>query len=504
MREVCKGSVDSLQKCYLCIPNTIHFRFITLNLMMKKRKQITRYLVSDFLSAMLSWSLFFVFRKLYIEPLKFGYHIPVQFNSTFFLGLTIIPFFWLLNYYLAGYYRDVLRKSRLNDILQTFIQTFIGTVILFFLLLLDDEISSYKNYYLLFTALFSLHFIITLIPRSIILSTITRKIRNRSIYFPTIMIGSNMQAVDVYKEMEQESSFYGNRIIGFINVHTKKHYQLSDYLPHLGGVEDLRSILDKFGIEEVIIALERSEHSEFSKILNKLGLCDVVIKAIPDMDDILTGKVKTNQLFGTPLIQISHDLMPVWQANIKQLLDYFVAALALIIASPLILFLAAGVRLSSPGPLLYSHERIGRFGKPFRIYKFRSMYTDAEQNGPELSSRIDNRLTNFGRFMRKYRLDEIPNFYNVLRGDMSLVGPRPERKYFIDQIIRKAPHYVHLHKVKPGITSWGQVKYGYAENVEQMIKRLRYDILYIENMSLFVDLKILLYTILTIFRGRGV
>ncbi|HYW96686.1 MAG TPA: sugar transferase, partial [Bacteroidales bacterium] len=294
------------------------------------------------------------------------------------------------------------------------------------------------------------------------------------------------------------------RIVGFINIYEKPHYQLSDYLPRLGHLDDLEKVLKEYDIEEVIIALETSEHKEFGKILNKLSLWDVVVKAIPDMDDILAGKVKMTQLFGTPLIQVSHDLMPVWQANIKQLLDYFIAGSALLISAPLLLFLAVGVKMSSPGPVFYSHERIGRFGKPFRILKFRSMYVNAEQDGPKLSSKLDNRLTRFGRFMRKYRLDEIPNFINVLRGEMSLVGPRPERKHFIDQITKAAPHYTHLHKVKPGITSWGQVKYGYAENVEQMVKRLRYDILYIENMSLFVDLKILLYTVLTIFRGRGV
>ena len=471
---------------------------------MRNRSQSLRYILSDYLSALVSWTLFFIFRKIYVEPLKFGYDIPLNFSATFFMGLAIIPLFWLLTYYLSGYYKDVFRKSRLNDILQTFLQTLAGTVILFFVLLLDDEIHNYKNYYLLFCVLFSLHFFITLIPRYIITSNVSERIRKRIISFPTLMIGSNLQAVEVYKELEQESHSYGNRVVGFINVHHKEHYQLSDYLPHLGQLSDLDRILREYRIEEVIIALERAEHTKFTKILNQLGLCDVVIKAIPDMDDFLIGKVKTTQLFGTPLIQISHDLMPVWQANIKQLLDYAIASLALIICSPLLMFLTVGVKMSSPGPVIYSHERIGKYGRPFRIFKFRSMYTDAEQNGPELSSKMDSRLTNFGRFMRKYRLDEIPNFFNVLKGDMSLVGPRPERKYFIDQIIKRAPHYVHLHKVKPGITSWGQVKYGYAENVDQMIKRLRYDILYIENMSLFVDLKILLYTILTIFRGRGV
>jgi len=176
----------------------------------------------------------------------------------------------------------------------------------------------------------------------------------------------------------------------------------------------------------------------------------------------------------------------------------------LVLLSPLILFLAIGIKLSSKGPILYSHERIGRFGKPFTLYKFRSMTEEAEINGPALSSKNDNRITPFGKFMRKSKLDELPNFFNVLKGDMSLVGPRPERKFYIDQIIQKAPHYLHLQKVKPGITSWGQVKYGYAENVDQMVERLKYDILYIENMSLYVDFKIMIYTILTILRGQHI
>jgi lipopolysaccharide/colanic/teichoic acid biosynthesis glycosyltransferase len=196
--------------------------------------------------------------------------------------------------------------------------------------------------------------------------------------------------------------------------------------------------------------------------------------------------------------------MPAWQQNVKQLLDVVIALFTVIMLTPLIIFLVIGVKLSSPGPVLYRQQRVGRYGRSFKIYKFRSMYHNAEENGPELSSRHDPRVTRFGQFMRKHRLDEIPNFINVLKGEMALVGPRPERKYFISEITKQAPHYVHLHKVKPGITSWGQVKYGYAENVQEMIKRLRYDILYIENMSLFVDLKILFYTAITILRGRGV
>ena len=222
------------------------------------------------------------------------------------------------------------------------------------------------------------------------------------------------------------------------------------------------------------------------------------------MNDILLGKVKMPDIFSAPLIQVTHDLMPVWQENIKHLSDIFISVLVLLLLSPVIMILSVGIKLTSPGPVIHSQERIGRFGKAFRIYKFRSMYADAEKNGPELASRDDDRLTKIGRFMRKFRLDEIPNFLNVLKGEMSVVGPRPERKYYIDRIIKKAPHYVHLHKVKPGITSLGQVKFGYAENIDEMIQRLQFDLLYIQNMSLFMDFKIMLYTVLTILRGKGV
>jgi exopolysaccharide biosynthesis polyprenyl glycosylphosphotransferase len=471
---------------------------------MNKTKQVIRYLISDYISASVAWTLFYIFRKEYIEPLKFGYEIPLVFSTQFFLGLLLIPACWLLYYYLTGFYKNIFRHSRTDDFLRTFIQSISGVLIIFFLFILDDEIKSYRNYYLLFLVLFSLHFFITLILRLLLTSSTVKKVHNHKIGFNTLIIGSNHQAMDIYRELTESAASPGNKFIGFISLIKQDKYHLSEYIPHLGTLKDLEQVIEQNQIEEVIIALDSSEHDQISRIINKLGLCNVIIKAIPDMYDILTGKVKMDHLFGTPLIQLSKDLMPVWQANLKQFFDIVISLIAVIIASPLILVLAIGVKLSSPGPVFYSHERIGRYGKPFHIYKFRSMRTDAEKNGPELSSKEDNRLTNLGRFMRKYRLDEIPNFFNVLKGDMSLVGPRPERQFFIDQIIKQAPHYTHLHKVKPGITSWGQVKYGYAENVDQMIRRLRYDILYIENMSLFVDFKILFYTVLTIIRGRGV
>jgi exopolysaccharide biosynthesis polyprenyl glycosylphosphotransferase len=278
---------------------------------------------------------------------------------------------------------------------------------------------------------------------------------------------------------------------------------MDKHIPNLGTLTDVPKILAGQKVAEVIIAIESSEHELLKKIINKLEYRKVTIKVIPDMYDILTGMVKMSSIIGTPLIQISHDLMPAWEENLKRIIDVVVSLIVLILLLPAFLAIAIAVKLSSRGPVFYSHERIGRYGKPFTIYKFRSMYSDAEANGPALSSHNDSRITPFGMFMRKVRLDELPQFYNVLIGDMSLVGPRPERQFFIDQIIKKAPHFNHLQKVRPGITSWGQVKFGYASNVDEMIERLKYDILYIENMSLMVDFKILIYTVKTILNASG-
>jgi exopolysaccharide biosynthesis polyprenyl glycosylphosphotransferase len=470
---------------------------------MNRKKQLLKYLISDFISAGASWTLFFVFRKIYIETKKFGYPVPVEFDHSYFLGLAIIPVAWVLFYFITGYYKEVFRKSRLSELGQTIGTTFIGVLIIFFVLILDDTVETYTNYYLSFSVLFGFHFLLTYLPRLVFTTTSAHRIHNRIIGFPTLLIGSDKQAEDLYIGMVSQQRSAGNSFIGFISVSKYSNYLMEMHIPHLGSLKDLQKILAKHPVEEVIIAIESSEHELLKKIINRLEYRKVTIKVIPDMYDILTGMVKMSSIIGTPLIQISHDLMPAWEENLKRILDIITSSFALIILSPVYLFLTIGVKLSSKGPVLYSHERIGRYGKPFTIYKFRSMFSNAESNGPALSSHNDARITGFGMFMRKMRLDELPQFYNVLIGDMSLVGPRPERQHFIDQIIKTAPHFNHLQKVRPGITSWGQVKFGYASNVDEMIERLKYDILYIENMSLLVDLKILIYTIKTILNASG-
>jgi exopolysaccharide biosynthesis polyprenyl glycosylphosphotransferase len=452
---------------------------------MNKKLQAVKYIFADFISAATAWTLFYIFRKLYLEPQKFGYQVGIEFNTKFYYGLLLVPVFWIIFYTLTGYYNEPYRKSRLTELWHTFISSVLGVVAIFFTLLLDDEIATYKSYYNSVITLFSLHFFTTFLFRLILTSRTAHRIHNRKIGFNTLLIGSNDNALNLFKELESQKKSSGFNFKGYLHINGNHNHLLEPHLPHLGGVKEIKQVIKEKSIEEVIIAIESSEHENIKKIINELEGENVYVKVIPDMYDILSGHVKMTSIFGAPLIEIKHQIMPLWQQAFKRAFDIVISAIVLTLFFPILFTIGLIVALTSKGPAIYTHERIGRYGKPFKIYKFRSMYTDAEKNGPALSSKEDKRITPFGRFLRKSRMDELPQFYNVLIGEMSIVGPRPERQFFIDQIIKQAPHYSHLHKVRPGITSWGQVKYGYAENVDQMIARLKYDIIYIENMSLY-------------------
>lgn len=470
---------------------------------MNRKLQVTKYVLLDWIAAIMAWFLFYVFRKQAEDP-SFHQRFEIIFDDpNFWTGLLFIPLGWLLLYAIVGTYRKIYRKARLKELGQTLVMTLIGVTVIFFVAILDDVILTYKSYYQSFIILYVLHFLFTYAGRLILTSITVRKIHHKQIGFNTVIVGSNGNALKIYQDIEKQELSAGNLFVGFLSVYDKDDYKIGQYLPHLGPYQNIKKIVEQYDVEEVIIAIERSETDTIDKIIAHLEDTAVVIKIIPIMQDILFGSVKLSGIWHAPLIQISPDLMPAWQQSLKRIMDVAISIMAIILLLPVYLFTAGGVLLSSRGPILYSQSRVGLRGKPFKMHKFRSMYSDAEKAGPQLSSENDPRITPFGRFIRKVRLDEIPQFFTVLKGDMSLVGPRPERQFYIDQIVKRAPHYRLLLKVKPGITSWGQVKYGYASDVDEMIERLQYDILYIENMNIAMDLKILIYTVLIVLQGRG-
>lgn len=454
------------------------------------------FILTDLLTAGLAWLLFYFFRIYFIE------NSTPTYEGNFVLGICLVPLMWILLYAIQGTYLDLKRRYRLKTIKLTLFGTAIGATVVFFGLLLNDYVQDYTQFYLLFFGYFGIHFSLTLLPRLISTTIYVKKIHKGEIGFNTVIIGGSDKALEILEDLNNLKQNPGYKFIGYININGNDH-ALENEMPYLGHINDVHEIVQNNKIEEVIIALESSEHEKLKGILSTLTISDLKISIIPDAYDILSGSVKMNSIFGALLINVTPTTMPDWQFATKRIFDVFFSLIAIILLIPVYLMVGLLVKFSSKGPIFFTQERIGKKGKPFQIIKFRTMKMNAETTGPQLSSSNDPRITKIGKFLRKTRIDEFPQFWNVIKGDMSLVGPRPERQFFIDQISSKDPQYLYLHKVRPGITSWGQVKFGYAENVEQMIQRMKYDLLYIRNMSLALDFKILFYTIAVIFKGSG-
>lgn len=467
------------------------------------RKVSILYIITDFIGSSLAWALFYLFRKCFIENNFFSDSFHLELGNKFYYGILVIPMFWIALYSICGFYANSLHRSRLHEFGKSFLITLIGAVILFFTLLLNDTIKDYSSYYILFLVLLSLEFLLTWGPRFIITSWVTNRIHHGIIGFNTLIIGSNGKATEICRSIKEEKKPAGNLLTGYLNVTGRENEELSKLLPYLGTLSDLEKIVTENKIEEVVIAIEGIEYDVLNEVVNRLCHRDIIIKAAPSMYDILSGRIETASIYATPLIRISRRIMPYWQYSIKVITDYVCSSLALVLLSPIMAVLAIAIKIEDKGPVFFTQERIGRHGKIFRIIKFRSMTVNAENGTPMLATEGDKRVTRVGRLMRKHRLDEIPNFLNVLKGDMSLVGPRPERRHFIDLIIEKAPYYNRVLAIKPGITCWGQIKLGYANDIDQMLRRLEYDLAYLENISLYLDVKIIFYTFGTIIGGRG-
>lgn len=469
---------------------------------MNQTRRIILHIIVDWIAASMSWLGLFLFRKSFIEASKHGYEIPVNYDDNLLLGMILVPLFWILLHGISGYYNYIFRRSRLKELEHTFNSTVIGVIFLFFTLILDDSISNYRDYYLSIALLFGFQFSSTLILRLIIVTKTIHNVKNRVWGYNTLIVGCGDRALNLYQELNSAKKSEGFFIKGFVKI--KDECQLQDFgTKVLGHWSELPRLIKEMHIEDIILCAEASEADNVTPIIDCVQNEEIHLKIMPDQFSLVLGMVKMNNILGAMLVEVDFEVMPTWQKVLKRIIDIFVSVMALVLLTPIFLIIALIIKFDSKGPIFFTQPRIGFKGKFFDIIKFRSMKVDAESQGPQLSHDLDERRTKVGIILRQTRLDELPQFINVLMGQMSLVGPRPEREFFKEQIVDREPIYQRLQRIKPGITSWGQIKYGYASNVDEMIDRMKYDILYLENMSLGLDFKIMLYTALIMIQGRG-
>ncbi len=443
--------------------------------------------------------------------------MPVEVPGTeITLGTMAIPYqmmvamtiYWTLFFWLAGLYKNWFVRSPFDEAFSVVRISFYGCLLLMFLIYFDDDFKRAGISRLIIILYWILNALFLVMGR-IIARSVQRRLRRRGIIrIPAIIIGDAERIADVAQSLRQYR-WYGYQVQGIVlhNTEELKRWQAQSdthALPVLGTVADLPIILPKLKPSETIIAMRRPDHDELLGIAWQCDHLNIGVKIHPDLYDIFMGQTRTFQLYGVPLIEISTQLMKPWEAIAKRMLDIVFSGCAMLLGSPLYFIIACAVKFTSPGPIFYGQERSGKDGKPFKMWKFRSMRTDAEKFGPQWAKVNDPRVTAVGRFLRKSHLDEIPQFWNIFTGAMSVVGPRPERPVFVEKFTQEVPYYSRRLKVRPGLTGWWQIQYeGYEDSLDEVRDRLKYDFYYIENMSFKLDIEIILRTAVRVFKGQG-